>query len=210
MDIIVGLPCTSLGLDSIWVIVDRLTKSTNFLPVHTSYSVERLARIYILEVVPLGKFVYNNSYHSSIQVSLFEVLYDRRCLFLVGWFESTKPRPCGIDLMQEALDHVRVIQDRLWTTQSRHQSYADRRPQPLRFSIGDRVFLCVSPMKGVIRFGRQGKLSPAIHLIFHVWMLHRYVLDESHVLQYDTIELDDHLSYIEERVAILARDVRKL
>ena len=106
----------------------------------------------------------------------------------------------------------------------------------MRFSVGDRVFLCVSTMKGVMRFGRWGKLSPryigpfeiirivgevayelalppafsAIHPVFHVSMLCRYILDESHVLQYDASELDDHLTFVEEPVATLARDVRKL
>ncbi|XP_055814550.1 uncharacterized protein LOC129884246 [Solanum dulcamara] len=79
--------------------------------------------------------------------------------------------------MQKALDPVRVIQDRLRTTQSRHKSYMDRRGRPLRFAICDR---------------------------------HRYVPDESHVLQYDSVDLDNRLSYIEEPVAILDRDVRQL
>jgi len=309
MDFVVGLPWTSRGVESIWVIVDRLTKSAHFLPVHTTFSAERLARIYIREVVrlhgvpvsiisdrgsqftssfwrafqeelgtrvhlstafhpqtdgqsertiqvledmlracvmdfggqwdqflPLAEFAYNNSYHSSIQMAPFEALYGRRCRSPVGWFESTEPRPRGTDLMREALDHVRVIQDRLRTAQSRHQSYADRRRRPLKFAVGDRVFLRVSPMKGVMRFGRRGKLSPryigpfeilrtvgevayelalppafsAIHPVFHVSMLRRYVPDESHVIQYDAVDLDDSLRYIEEPVAILARDVRRL
>ncbi|XP_049378066.1 LOW QUALITY PROTEIN: uncharacterized protein LOC125842802 [Solanum stenotomum] len=309
MDFVVGLPRTSRGVDSIWVIVDRLTKSAHFLPVHTTFSAERLARIYIREVVrlhgvpvaiisdrgsqftssfwrafqeelgtrvhlstafhpqtdgqsertiqvledmlracvmdfggqwdqflPLAEFAYNNSYHSSIQMAPFEALYGRRCRSPVGWFESTEPRPRGTDLLQEALDQVRVIQDRLRTAQSRHQSYADQRRRPLRFSVGDRVFLRVSPMKGVMRFGRRGKLSPryigpfeilrtvgevayelalppvfsAIHPVFHVSMLRRYVPDESHVLQYDAVELDDRLTFVEEPVAILSRDVRRL
>ena len=129
-----------------------------------------------------------------------------------------------------------MIQDRLRTAQSRHQSYAKLRRRPLRFSVGDRVFLCVSPMKGVMRFGRRGKLNPryigpfvilrtveevayelalhpafsAIHPVFHVSMLSRYIPDESHVLQYDAVELDDRLTFVEEPVAILTRDVRKL
>ncbi|KAH0743021.1 hypothetical protein KY290_032665 [Solanum tuberosum] len=290
MDFVVGLPRTSRGVDSIWVIVDRLTKSAHFLPVHTTFSAERLAHrgsqftssfwrafqeemgtrvhlstafhpqtdgqsertIQVLEdmlracvmdfggqwdqFLPLAEFAYNNSYHSSIQMAPFEALYGRRCRSPVGWFESTEPRPRGTDLLQEALDQVRVIQDRLRTAQSRHQSYADQRRRPLIFSIGDRVFLRVSPMKGVMRFGRRGKLSPryigpfeilrtvgevayelalppifsAIHPVFHVSMLRRYVPDESHVLQYDAVELDDRLTFVEEPVAILARDVRRL
>ena len=53
MDFIVGLPQIPRGVDSIWVIVDRLTKSAHFLPVQSSFSAERLARIYIREVVRL-------------------------------------------------------------------------------------------------------------------------------------------------------------
>ncbi|XP_015161830.1 uncharacterized protein [Solanum tuberosum] len=129
-----------------------------------------------------------------------------------------------------------MIQDRLKTAQSRHKSYANRRRQPLRFSVGDRVFLRVSPMKGVMRFGRRGKLSPrysgpfeilrivgevtfelalppafsAIHPIFHVSMLRRYVPNDSHVLQYDAVELNDRLTFVEGPLAILARNVRRL
>ncbi|WMV58831.1 hypothetical protein MTR67_052216, partial [Solanum verrucosum] len=95
-----------------------------------------------------------------------------------------------------------TLEDRLTTAQSRHQSYTDRRHRPLRFVVGDKVFLRVSPMKGVMRFGRRGKLSPryigpfqilrtvgdvayelalppafsAIHLVFHVSILHRAIL----------------------------------
>ncbi|KAH0643764.1 hypothetical protein KY290_035213 [Solanum tuberosum] len=188
------------------------------------------------QFLPLAEFAYNNSYHSSIQMAPFEALYGRHCRSPAGWFESTEPRPRGTDLLQEALDQVRVIQDRLRTVQSRHQSYADRRRRPLRFYVGDRVFLRVSPMKGVMRFGRRGKLSPryirpfeilqtvgeviyelalppafsAIHPVFHVSMLRRYVPDESYVLQYDAVELDDRLTFVEEPVVILARDVRRL
>ncbi|WMV08046.1 hypothetical protein MTR67_001431 [Solanum verrucosum] len=214
MDFVVGLPRTSRGLDSIWVIMDRLTKSAHFIPVHTSYSAERLARICIREVdelgtrvdlstafhqqtdgqsertiqvledmlracvmdfggqwdqyLPLAEFAYNNSYHSSIQMAPFEALYGRRCRSPVGWFESTEPMPRGTDLMREALDHVRVIQDRLRTAQSRHQSYEDRRRRTLKFVVGDRVFLRVSPMKGVMRFGRRGKLSPRYIGLFEI------------------------------------------
>ncbi|WMV58220.1 hypothetical protein MTR67_051605 [Solanum verrucosum] len=188
------------------------------------------------QYLPLAEFAYNNSYHSRIQMAPFEALYGRRCRSPVGWFKSTEPRPCGTDLMREALDHVSVIQDRLRTTQSTHQSYADRRRRPLKFVVGDKVFLCVSPMKGVMRFGSWGKLSPryighfeilrtvgevayelallpaflAIHPVFHISMLRRFVPDESHVIQYDAVDLDDSLRYIEEPVTILVRDVRRL
>ncbi|WMV13828.1 hypothetical protein MTR67_007213 [Solanum verrucosum] len=161
------------------------------------------------QFLPLAEFAYNNSYHSNIQMALFEALYGRHCRSLVGWFESTKPTLRGTDLLQKALESG---------------------------AVGDRVYLRVSPMKGVMRFGRRGKLSPryigpsgilraigevayelalppalsAIHPVFHVSMLRRYVPDESNVVQYDSVELDDRLTFIEELVAILARDVRQL
>ncbi|XP_015159124.1 uncharacterized protein [Solanum tuberosum] len=166
----------------------------------------------------------------------FKALYGTHCRSPVGWFESTESRPRGTDFLQEALDQVSIIQDRLRTVPSRHQSYADQRRRPLRFSVGDRVFLRMAPMKGVMWFGRRGKPSPryngpfeilrtvgevayelalppaysAIHPIFHVSMLRRYVPDESHVLQYDAVELDDRLIFVEEPVAILASGVKIL
>ncbi|WMV32852.1 hypothetical protein MTR67_026237 [Solanum verrucosum] len=131
MDFVAGLPQTSRGVDSIWVIVDRLTKSAYFLPVHSSFSAERLAHIYFREVVrltfqdELGTRVdlsrafhpqingqsertiqilkYNNNYHSSIQMALLEALYGKHCRSPVGWFESTEPRPQGTNLIHEAL-----------------------------------------------------------------------------------------------------------
>ena len=70
MDLVDGLPRTSRGFDSIWVIVDRLTKSAHFLPVQSSFSAERLARIYIREVVrlqwvPVSIISYRGSHFTS-------------------------------------------------------------------------------------------------------------------------------------------------
>ncbi|WMV59015.1 hypothetical protein MTR67_052400 [Solanum verrucosum] len=74
--------------------------------------------------------------------------------------------------------------------------------KPFRFPVGDRVFLHVYPRKAMMRFGRR-----AIHPFFHVSMLHWYVPDESHMLEYDVVELDDRLTFMEEPISILARDV---
>ncbi|XP_070023393.1 uncharacterized protein [Nicotiana sylvestris] len=102
--------------------------------------------------------------------------------------------------------------------------------------VGERVLLRVSPIKGVIRFGKKGKLSPrcispfeilrhvgevayelalppslaGVHPVFHVLMLRRYHGDPSHVLDFSSVQLDKDLSYIKELVAILDRQVRKL
>ncbi|XP_015161076.1 uncharacterized protein [Solanum tuberosum] len=191
MDFVVGLPRTSHGLDnrgpqftsSFWrtfqdELGTRVNLSTAFHPQTDGQSertiqvLEDMLRACVMDFggqwdqyLPLTEFAYNNSYHSSIQMAPFEALYDLR--------------PHGTHLMRVALDHARVIQDRLRTAQSRDQSYADRRRRWLKFSVGDR-------------------------------MLRRYVPDESHVIQYDAVDLDDSLRYIEEPVAILARDVRRL
>ena len=104
---------------------------------------------------------------------------------------------------------------------SRQKSYADKRRRPLEFSVGDSVFLKVAPMKGVMRFGKKGKLSPryigpfeiierigkvayrlalppelaSVHSVFHVAMLRKYILDPSHVLQHEPIQVHEDLSY---------------
>ncbi|XP_069151917.1 uncharacterized protein [Solanum lycopersicum] len=101
---------------------------------------------------------------------------------------------------------------------------------------GDHVWLRVSPMKGVMRFGKKGKLSPrfigpfeilsrvgevayklalppslsAVHPVFHVSMLRKYIPDESHVLSLDSVELGQDFTFEEEPIAILDRQIRKL
>lgn len=90
----------------------------------------------------------------------YEALYGRRCRSPVGWFEPGEARLLGTNLVQEALDKVMIIQDRLRTAQSRQKSYADCKVRDVAFMVGERVLLRVLPMKGVMRFGKKGKLSP--------------------------------------------------
>ena len=142
----------------------------------------------------------------------------------------------GTNLVQDALEKVKLIQDRLRTAQSRQKSYADRKVRDVAFMVGERVLLRVSPMKGVMRFGKKGKLSPryigpfeilervgevayrlalppslsAVHPVFQDSMLWKYHGDPSHVLDFSSVQVDKDLSYVEEPVAILDRQVRKL
>ncbi|XP_070040576.1 uncharacterized protein [Nicotiana tomentosiformis] len=134
------------------------------------------------------------------------------------------------------MDKVQLIRQRLLTAQSRQKSYADKRRRDLVFAIRDKVFLRVSPMKGVMRFGKRGKLNPGfigpyeildrmgvvdyhlalpfelsfIHPVFHVSMLRKCISDSSQVLEAPTIPLDEKLSYEEEPMAIVVRQIRKL
>ena len=71
----------------------------------------------------------------------------------------SESHPFWVQRLFEALEKVRVIRDRLATAYSLQKSYADNRKQPLEFDVGDQVYLKISPMKGVMRFGRNGKLS---------------------------------------------------
>ena len=112
------------------------------------------------QFLPLAEFAYNNRYQSSIQMAPYEALCGRRCRSLVGWFEPGEARLLGIDLVQDALGKVKLIQERLRTAQSRQKSYADRKVRDVSSMVGEKVLLKVSPMKGVIRSGKRGRLSP--------------------------------------------------
>ena len=74
----------------------------------------------------------------------------------------------GLDLIRDTSDKVGMIRKRLLTTQSRQKSYVDVRRRPLEFKAGDHVFLKVMPKRGVIRFGKRGKLSPRYIIPFEV------------------------------------------
>ena len=66
----------------------------------------------------------------------------------------------GPEEVKEMVEKVHLIRERMKAAQSRQKSYADQRRRPLEFSVGDYFFLKVSPMRGVVRFGKKGKLSP--------------------------------------------------
>ncbi|XP_070054164.1 uncharacterized protein [Nicotiana tomentosiformis] len=130
-------------------------------------------------------------------------------------------------------DGAELIQERLCITQSRQNSYADRKARDVSFMVGERILLRVSPMKGAMRFGKKDKLSPryigpfkvlervgevdykltlppslsGIHLVFHVSMVWKYYEDTSHVLDFSSKQLHKDLTYNEEPVAILDRQV---
>ena len=90
----------------------------------------------------------------------YEALYGRKCRTLVCWDEVGERKLVGPKIVQVTCDKVKVIRDRLKIVQNRQKSYADNRRRDLQFEIGDQVFLKISPWKGVLRFGKRGKLSP--------------------------------------------------
>lgn len=77
--------------------------------------------------LPLIKFAYNNSYHSSIQMAPYEALYGRKCRSPIGWLDIAETVLIGPDVIRQAVDKVKLIRERLLTAQSRQKSYADNR-----------------------------------------------------------------------------------
>ncbi|KAK6163655.1 hypothetical protein DH2020_000519 [Rehmannia glutinosa] len=110
----------------------------------------------------------------------------------------------------EALGKIR---DRIKIAQDRQKSYADRRRKDLRFDVGEKVFLKVAPMKGVIRFGEKGKLKPRFIGPFEILERigdRKYVHDPSHVVNYTILDINKDLTYEEAPEAILERKIHKL
>ncbi|GKC26234.1 putative reverse transcriptase domain-containing protein [Tanacetum coccineum] len=186
--------------------------------------------------LPLVEFSYNNSYHASIKAAPFEALYGRKCRSPICWSEVGDSQLTGPELVRETTEKIVQIKNRLLTARSRQKSYADVRRKPMEFSVGDMVMLKVSPWKGVIRFGKRGKLSPryigpfkiierigpvayklelpeklrGIHNTFHVSNLKRCLADENLIIPFEEIQLDDKLHFIEEPVEIMDREVKRL
>jgi hypothetical protein len=108
----------------------------------------------------LADFSYNNSYHASLKMAPFEALYGQRCRTPLSWSQTGGHKIFGPDLVVEAEEKVKVIQENFKAAQSRQKSYVDKRRKPLKFDVGDHVYLRVSPTKGLQRFGVKGKLAP--------------------------------------------------
>ena len=181
------------------------------------------------EHLPLLEFAYNNSYQASIQMGLYEALYGRPCESPICWTEVGESSIIGPDLIRDTSKKVGLIQKRLLKAQSRHKSYADRRRRPLEFEVDDHVFLKVMLKRGVVIFGKRGKLAPryigpseilervvtiayplalppslsGVHEVFHVSMLQKYTLDPAHVVDLGGIIVDTNGTFEKGPVHIL-------
>ncbi|GJY52877.1 putative reverse transcriptase domain-containing protein [Tanacetum coccineum] len=227
----------------------RLDMSTAYHPQtdgqseRTIQTLEDMLRAYVIDFggswdvhLPLAEFSYNNSYHSSIRCAPFEALYGRKCRSPVLWIEIGESSLIGPELVQETTDKVVLIKDKLKAARDRQKSYADNRRKPLEFEIGDWVMLKVSPWKGVIHYGKKGKLAPryvglfeilervgpvayrlrfpeelsGVHDTFHVSNLKKCLADASLHVPLDEIKVDKTLRFVEEPVEIMDREVKRL
>ncbi|WVZ59919.1 hypothetical protein U9M48_010002 [Paspalum notatum var. saurae] len=306
MDFVVGLPRTQKGYDSIWVIIDRFTKSAHFLPVKTVYRANTYAELYIAKIVSLHgvprtitsdrgsvfvsrfweqlqkslgtKLIHSSAYHpqTSGQVErVNQILEDMlracvltystkwdECLPLASLHITTATKRAwrwllsrlvweevqntyepvehgervtfGPDLVTQAEEQVRFIRENLKRAQSRQKSYSDRRRRPLVFEEGDHVYLRVSPMKGVHRFGVKGKLAPryvgpfkisekcgpvayrlelpprlaAVHDIFHVSQLKKCLRVPEEEIDTSQVQIEPDLTYEARPVKVLDQKQR--
>ena len=142
----------------------------------------------------------------------------------------------GPDLVFDAMEKVRLIRERLKSAQSRQKSYSDNRRKDIEFEVNDWVYLKISPMKGVMRFGKKGKLSPRyigpykilrrvgkvvyeldlpndlamVHPVFHVSLLRKFIGDENNIVPLQDVTIEENLSYEEVPVEIFDRQVKRL
>jgi hypothetical protein len=110
--------------------------------------------------MPYVEFSYNNSYHESLKMVLFEMLYGRRCRTPIFWNETGERQVFGPDIIQETEKQVRQVRENLKVAQSSQKSYANCRRRELCFDVGDFIYLKVSPIRGLKRFQVRGKLMP--------------------------------------------------
>nr|GEU29743.1 hypothetical protein [Tanacetum cinerariifolium] len=197
MDFMTKLPRTSSRHDTIWVIVDRLTKSTYFLPMREDYKMDRLARLYLNEIVAgYGVPISIISDHDSHFPSRF-------------WQSMQEALGTRLDMMQETTEKILQIKDRLKAARDCPKSYADKRRKPLEFSVGDYVLLKVSPWKCVVRFGKKGTLAPRFVGPFEI-IKKKCLSDPTLQVPLDEIRVDAKLNFVEECVEILDREFKKL
>ncbi|GJW82976.1 putative reverse transcriptase domain-containing protein [Tanacetum coccineum] len=189
-----------------------------------------------VKYLPLVEFSYNNSYHASIKATPFEALYGRKCRLLVCWAKVGQVQLTGPEIVQETTKKVIQIKQRMQAAHDRQKSYADLKRKPMEFQVGDRVMLKVSPWKGVVHFGKWGKLNPRyvgpfkvlekvrsvaykldlpqelsrVHNTFHVSNLKKCYSDKPLAVLLEGLHVDDKLRFVEEPVEIMDREVKRL
>ncbi|GJY54318.1 putative reverse transcriptase domain-containing protein [Tanacetum coccineum] len=160
--------------------IAMLTKSAHFLPIREDFKMDKLARLYLNEIVERHGVTISiisdcdSRFTSRFWQSMQKAIGTRLDMSTAyhphtdGQRERTIQtledmlRACVMDFggMQETTEKILQIKDRLKTARDRQKSYANKRRKTLEFSVGDHVLLKVSPWKGVVRFGKKGKLAP--------------------------------------------------
>ncbi|GKE16343.1 putative reverse transcriptase domain-containing protein [Tanacetum coccineum] len=256
MDFITKLSKLLQGYDTIWVIVDRLTKSAIFVPMRETDPMEKLARMYLKERslqkalgtnldmstayhpqtdgqsertiqtlkdmlracvidfgngwvkhLPLVEFSYNNSYHASIKVAPFEALYRRKYRSPVCWAEVGQVQLTDPEIVQETIDKVIQIKQRMQAVHDRQKSYADLKLKPVEYVGPFKVLEKVGSVSYKLELPQE--LS-RVHNTFHVSNLKKCYSDEPLAVPLEGLHVDDKLHFMEEPVEIMDRVVKWL
>ncbi|MUG03700.1 hypothetical protein ECC01_22275, partial [Bacillus tequilensis] len=188
-----------------------------------------------MEVGMITYFSYISLIIIATMIAPYETFYGCRCRSTVGWFEVGEATLIGQDSVLYVMEKVPLIRDRLKTAQTRQKSYADVKRRELEFQVDDWVFLKVSPMKGVMRFGKKQKISPyvghykilkrvgkaayelelpaelaIVRPVFHISLLKKCVGNPASIVTLKSVAVKDSLSYKDVKVEILDRQVRRV
>lgn len=189
-----------------------------------------------IRLLPLVEFAYNNSFQAMIRMAPYEALCGRKCRLPLYWDEVGERQLLGPEMIQDTKEKVTLIRKRMLTAQSRQKSYVDKHRRKLEFEVGDLVYIKVSPMKGVICFGKKGKLIPryvgpfqvkkrmssvaykvelpsslaGVHDVFHVSQVLKSVHDPLHIINFEPLDIQANLIYEELPVQILDRKEQQL
>ncbi|GJW09967.1 putative reverse transcriptase domain-containing protein [Tanacetum coccineum] len=228
MDFITKLPKSSQGFDTIWVIVDRITKSAHFLPIRENDPLDKLARLYLNRIVA----------RHGIPVS---IICDRDGRFTSNFWRSFQ-KALGTKISMSTAYHLETNGQSERTIQTLEDML---RACVIDFGKGwvkhlplakDRVMLKVSPWKRVVRFGKRGKLNPRyvrpfkvlakvgkvayrlelpqelsrVHHTFHMSNMKKCYADEPLVMPLEVIHIDDKLQFVEEPVEIMEWEIKRL
>ncbi|GKF07564.1 reverse transcriptase domain-containing protein [Tanacetum coccineum] len=141
MDFVTKLPKSSQGYDTIWVIVDRLTKSVIFVPMRETDPMDKIARMYLKEVVtrheiPLSIICDRDpSYHASIKATPFKALYGRKYRSPICWAEVREVQLTGPEIVQGTTEKIIQIKQRMQAARDQQKSYADLKRKPMEFQV---------------------------------------------------------------------------
>ncbi|XP_035832699.1 uncharacterized protein LOC118481645 [Helianthus annuus] len=156
--------------------------------------------------------------------------------FPLCWAEVGESQITGPELVVDTKEKIALIRQRMAAARGRQKSYADKRRKPLEFHVEDRVLLKGSPRKGVVRFGKRGKLNPryvgpfkiterigkvanklnmpdelnVVHNVFHVLNLKKCLSYETLIVPFKELTTDDQLHFIEEPVKIIDKEIKTL
>ncbi|GKB26442.1 putative reverse transcriptase domain-containing protein [Tanacetum coccineum] len=205
------LPKSSQGYDTIWVIVDQLTKSAIFLPRRETGPMEILARMYLKEPIiqrltdkVRGLFkLLRICYHASIKAAPFKALYGRKCRSPVCWAEVGEVQLTSPEIVQETTKKVIQIKQRIQVARDRQMCYADLNRKPMEFQVLSKVGAVAYKLEFPQELSR-------VHSTFHVSNLKKCYFDEPLAILLDGLHIDDKLRFVEEPIEIMDREVKWL